>query len=85
VLGAGDLAEWLNRAADEDVHLLRIPGNRLNSVDVDDRATIEEAQLRLREHKAEALCVRRASAPMIATVRGVVVQDDIDNYRETAP
>jgi chloride channel protein, CIC family len=85
VLGAGDLAEWLNRAADEDVHLLRIPGNRLNSVDVDDRATIEEAQLRLREHQAEALCVRRASAPMIATVRGVVVQDDIDNYRETAP
>jgi chloride channel protein, CIC family len=85
VLGAGDLAAWLAANPEgKTVRLLRIPANRRDAADIDDRATIEEAQALLRGRQVEALCVRRVSAPMIATALGVIVQDDIDNYRETA-
>jgi len=39
----------------------------------------------LREAAAEALCVRRISAPHIESVLGVITQEDIDSYRETDP
>ncbi|MEQ8484827.1 MAG: chloride channel protein [Pseudomonadales bacterium] len=84
VLSAADLAAGLERGGDADLHLLRIPARRLDTADIDYRATIEEAQAVLRDGKVEALCVRRTSAPLIASVRGVIVQEDIDNYRETA-
>jgi CIC family chloride channel protein len=66
-----------------ELPLLEIPGLRLDVVNIDLRATILEAQSTLREAAAEALCVRRISAPLIETVLGVITQEDIDNYRET--
>ena len=64
------------------MNLLEIPGQRLDVVDVNSRATVQEAQETLNSTDAEALCVRRVTAPMIATVLGIVTQDDIDNFRE---
>ena len=49
---------------------------------MDYRATLAEAQEILRQQQAEALCIRRTTAPMIETVLGVVTQRDIDNYRD---
>ena len=57
---------------------------RRDASDIDYRATVDEAYVMLRSPDVEALCVRRTSAPMIASVRGVIVQEDIDNYRESA-
>jgi CIC family chloride channel protein len=86
VLNAGDLAAHIEEQPAEDdapVHLLKIPAKRRDAVDIDYRATIQEAQALLESPDIEAVCVRRTSAPMIASVRGVVIQEDIDNYRET--
>jgi hypothetical protein len=88
VLNAIDLRAHLEEegpADDAEVSLLRIPGVRRDAGDIDYRATVDEAYAKLRSPDVEALCVRRTSAPMIASVRGVIVQEDIDNYRESAP
>ncbi|MDZ7668995.1 MAG: chloride channel protein [Gammaproteobacteria bacterium] len=93
LLNAGDLrnhvAELKIQAGaepdpDTQISLLRIPGVRRDTADVDYRATIEEAQALLDAPHVEALCVRSISAPMIVPVRGVIVQENIDNYREAA-
>ncbi|MFW6094670.1 MAG: chloride channel protein [Pseudomonadota bacterium] len=87
VMNAADLRAYLAESAasgDDKVALLRIPAKRRDAADIDYRATIEEAQIALRAPGVEALCVRRTSAPMIAPIRGVIAQEDIDNYRETA-
>ena len=67
----------------EDICLLDIPGERKDVVNVDIRATLQEAQQALREVKVEALCVRRLAAPLIESVLGVVTQEDINSYHET--
>lgn len=87
VLNAGDLRNFLDRPdidQEADVRLLDLPGTRLDTADIDYRATVEEAQSLLDSPNVEALCVRSATAPMISTVRGVIIQEDIDNYRESA-
>lgn len=87
VLNAGDLRDYLGTAEfadDAGVSLLSIPGTRLDCRDIDYRATVEEAQALLRSPNVEALCVRRATAPAISSVRGVILPQDIDNYRESA-
>lgn len=84
VLGAGDLKAHLDAADADPVPLMDIPARRRDVAEIDYLATVEQAQAALRKAGVEALCVRRTAAPMIAPVRGVVVQEDIDNYRESA-
>lgn len=87
VLSASDLMAYLqerDEQAGDPVHLLRIPGMRRDVTDIDYRATVEQARQLLQAPGVEALCVRRTSAPMISSVRGVITQQDIDNYRESA-
>lgn len=73
--------------------LLEIPGVRRDPANIDYRATLDQAQDLLNAPGIEALCIRRsvdrASAgdrpvPMITSLRGVITQEDIDNYREYA-
>jgi len=91
VLNATDLLVYLNEEyaptddAEPDqeeqiIDLMKIPGQRRDVSNIDYRATVAEAQHALRD--SEAVCVRRVTAPMIATVLGVITQQDIDNYRE---
>jgi len=85
ILNASDLRIFLdtNRRV-AILHPLDIPGRRLDVVDINSRATVQEAQEALNSSDAEALCVRRITAPMIAPVLGIITQDDIDNYREVS-
>ncbi len=55
---------------------------RKDVVGLDSRATVEQAQQTLGHAEAEALCVRRTSAPIVDSVLGVITQEDIDNYRD---
>ncbi len=93
MLNAADLAAHVNEAAERtdtggdsdaaaSIDLLEIPGLRMDVADIDYRATLAEAQDALDRVDAEALCVRRVTAPGVASVMGVVMQQDIDNYRE---
>ena len=66
----------------EAIDLLRIPGMRKDCSNVDSRATLQEALLQLRSARAEALCVRRYSAPLIKPIIGVLTREQIDSYRE---
>ena len=59
-------------------------GGAMDIADVDDRATLHQAQETLQQSGAEAICVRRQSAPLIRPVIGVVTQTQINNYRELA-
>jgi CIC family chloride channel protein len=88
VLSASDLSTYLaiqienGRDDDGAVNLLKIPAMRKDVATVDHRATVDEARLALARVDAEALCVRRTSAPMVDAVLGVITQPDIDIYRE---
>ncbi len=86
VLGAGDLRAFLDDAGQEvqEIDLMSIPAMRRDLAGIDYLATVDEAQTTLRAAGVEALCVRRTSAPMISPVRGIITQEDIDNYRESA-
>ncbi|MGD8415842.1 MAG: chloride channel protein [Pseudomonadales bacterium] len=69
-------------ARDAEIDLMQIPGERLDVANLDYRASLAEAQAVLKERETEALCIRRARAPLIESVLGVVTQQDIDNYRD---
>ena len=62
------------------IDLLEIPGLRMDVALVDQRATLQEARERIEQSGMEALCITRTSAPMIATVVGVLTRQDIDDY-----
>jgi len=78
----GERADSAAPPSERIVDLLEIPGQRLDVANLDYRATLAEAQVVLRESDVEALCIRRARAPMIESVIGVVTQQDIDSYRD---
>ena len=96
LLDAADLRVHLTQPDDDDdgdagpadpdaaLNLLKIPGMRRDVTDVDDRATLQQAQEAMAATSAEAVCVRRQSAPMIRPVIGVLTQNQITNYRELA-
>jgi len=83
---AGDSSEGVDeeKSATSEIDLLSIPGQRMDTANINYQATIQEAQEALHDTDAEALCVRRQSAPMIMRVLGVVTQADIDSYRDTS-
>ena len=68
-------------AAAETIELLSIPGQREDVVNIDIRATLQEALEELNEQGVRALCVRRTSMPLVAPIMGVLTRDDINNYR----
>ena len=84
ILNAGDLKAFLDEREDivEGIELLRIPGERMDIVSIDSRATVQEAQDALSSADAEACIVRRLTAPMIRPVVGVITQADIAQYRK---
>jgi CIC family chloride channel protein len=92
VLNATDLKVFLEsrqmeteRMEEEQppIDLLEIPGGRLDVASLDYRATVAQAQEILTELDAEAVCIRRTTAPMIDSVLGIVTQQDIDNFRDS--
>ena len=84
VLNAVDLIAYLEEHDPDqpEIDLLQIPAMRKDVASLDARATVEEAQQTLGHTDAEALCVRRTTAPLIDSVLGVITQEDIDNYRD---
>jgi len=68
-------------AASESIELLNIPGQREDVVNIDIRATLQEALEVLNEQGVRALCIRRTSMPLVAPIMGVLTREDINNYR----
>lgn len=82
-LRASDVDAFLQEREDiEDIKLMEVPGERNDIADINHTATLFEAHERLTEGSAEALCVRRLSAPMIATVQGIITRQDIEQIRK---
>lgn len=82
-LRVSDVDAFLQERDDiDDIKLLDVPGERNDVADINHTATLFEAHQRLTEGSAEALCVRRLSAPMIATVQGIITRQDIEQIRK---
>ncbi len=87
VLNPSDLAAFVEDrelGPDEDIRLLRIPGQRMDVTTIGSEATVMQVQERLEATQAEACCVTRTTAPMINPVVGVVTRRHIENYRNTS-
>lgn len=86
-LNPSDLAAFLQeRGAEEEIiHLLELPGQRMDVTFVDVRATAYEVANALAKIGTGVCCVRRTSAPMIKPIVGIVTQSHIENYRNLTP
>ena len=83
VLNPSDLAAFMQErgAEEEEIHLLELPGQRMDVCFVDVQATAMEAQAALEKSQAEACCVQRTSVPLIKPVVGIVTRQHLENYR----
>ncbi len=84
LLNGLDLRAFLEEREDivDGIDLLRLPGERLDVISVESRATVQEAQEALSDSSAEACIVRRLTAPMIRPIIGVITPADIARYRK---
>ncbi len=84
LLAANDLKIFLQEhtelAKDDSIKLMELPGMRKDIAPIDVRATLHEGLEKLNSTAAEALCVTRTTAPLIAPVVGVVTREDIDPF-----
>ena len=83
LLMAVDLVRARKESPDEEKYdLIDLPGERLQTTTVDMRATLQEAQDKLRATGAEALYVISQTVPGIPRVLGVLTPEDIESsYR----
>lgn len=65
------------------IDLEEIPALRLDVTSIDLQATLHEAWTRLEKTNAEALCVRRVVAPMVAPTMGVLTKEACDRIVRT--
>ncbi len=82
----GDQEELKYEDVDENIHvshihLLKIPGQRMDVTSIGAQATVMQLQQLLDKTQSEACCVTRTTAPMINPVIGVVTRRHIENYR----
>ena len=82
-LNTADLAAFLDErgAHEEEIHLLELPGQRIDVTFADSQATALEVQKALSDSQAEACCIQRTTAPLIKPIVGIVTQSHIENYR----
>jgi hypothetical protein len=85
ILNAADLRRFLQseeapRMEDDRIELMQVPGLREDVSTIDVQATVHEALEELDRTGAEALCVRRTTAPMIAPVVGVLTREEIERF-----
>lgn len=82
-LNSADLAAFMQeRGAEErDIHLLELPGERMDVAAVDAQATAAQVQEALAAAQVDACLVRRTTAPLITPVIGIVTRRHLDNYR----
>ncbi|MEW7980417.1 MAG: chloride channel protein [Candidatus Sedimenticola endophacoides] len=82
LMPAVDLAAWMKEDSDGEVDLLEIPARRYQLAGVELRATLQEALEALRASGAEALYVKRMTAPGIIRIYGVLTREQIESaYR----
>ena len=70
-------------ATTRKIHLNEIPATRLDVVSIDFQATLREAWARLQRSSAEAVCVRRVLAPMVAPTLGVLTREACERLVRT--
>ncbi|RTZ71826.1 MAG: chloride channel protein [Gammaproteobacteria bacterium] len=90
ILAAVDLMAWLEQQEQEaaepgeakEIDLLKIPGRRLQVAPAHLRETLQEAHETLQKGEAEALYVRRMTAPGIYRIYGILTREQIESaYR----
>ncbi len=84
VLAAVDLAAWMESHDGEEapIDLMKIPGRRLEVAPIHLRDTLQEALETLEKSAAEALYVRRMTAPGIWRTYGILTREQIESaYR----
>ena len=62
------------------IDLKEIPAVRLDVTSIDQQATLHEAWVRLETTNAEAICLRRVVAPMVAPTLGVLTKETCDRF-----
>ncbi|MCV6627536.1 MAG: chloride channel protein [Cellvibrionaceae bacterium] len=83
VMNAADLSRHLNEAKEEgddnEVDLLAIPAQRLQTANIDQSSSLFEAKRQLDRGEAEALVVTKQNRQQTVTI-GIITRDDISNF-----
>ena len=75
-----DLARAMGKESPDQIDLMEIPGNRVDSVQVSIRATLQQALETMDDHQVDVLYVGQTSAAGITSVQGVITRQKIDSY-----
>lgn len=82
LLQASDLARYVESQPDEDVDLVAIPADRYELAPIHLQANLFEARELLLSEDADALYVRRPSAPMSFRTFGVLRREEVESAYE---
>jgi CIC family chloride channel protein len=77
LLLAADLARHVNVAEDDQVDLMKIPGQRHDVAPISLQASLQEAKEILDQQKGEALYVWRTTAPGINRIYGILTREKV--------
>ena len=82
-LNSADLAAFVHErdTEEKEVHLLELPGERMDVTTIDALATAAQVQDALIAAHVEACVVTRTTAPLITPITGIVTRRHLDNYR----
>ncbi|MDG2277198.1 MAG: chloride channel protein [Pseudomonadales bacterium] len=82
-LNSADLAAFVHErdTEEKEVHLLELPGERMDVTTIDALATAAQVQDALLAAHVEACVVTRTTAPLITPITGIVTRRHLDNYR----
>ena len=80
ILPTVDLISYLEQDRAEEIDLREIPATRKQVTSILLRATLKEALDAMNETGTDSLYVNRISAPMVASIVGIVTRRDIENY-----
>ena len=78
-----DLVSALEDQTKEEFNLNEIPANRRDLTSILLQATLKEAYDKLEATGVQALYVNHISAPMMDSVAGLVLKEDIESYYQT--
>ena len=80
VLLTADLARAMSKEMPDAVDLMEIPGQRVDSVQISIRATLQQALEMMDTHQVDLLYVGQSTVAGITSVQGVITRQKIDSY-----
>jgi len=80
IMLSADLARSMGKEIPDEIDLMEIPAQRVDSVQINIRATLQQALEIMESHQVDKLYVGQSTAAGATSVQGVITRQKIDSY-----